>query len=128
MVLQKQTESLRTKGEIESDTIATKCSKRGNDVYGWRLDKRLRFLKNVDSVTLFDPHGNFKQSNVVFATLTYDVNRCSVSEACETIGLDYNNWIRNLRKKFGRISCFSLLGSIEERLYTYSCPYGLLRL
>ena len=105
VVLQKQTESLRVKGKIERETIAVKCSKRGNDVYWRRVDKRLKFLHNL-SATLFNPHSNVKKSNVIFATLTYDTNRCSVPEACETIGLDYNNWIRNLRKKFGRISCF----------------------
>ena len=105
LVLQKQTESLKVKGKIERETIAVKCSKRGNDVYWRRVDNRLKFLRNLSS-TLFDPHGNVKKSNVIFATLTYDINRCSVPEAFETIGLDYNNWIRNLRKKFGRISCF----------------------
>ena len=27
-----------------------------------------------------------------------------VQEACETVGKDFNNWIRNLRKKFGCVS------------------------
>ena len=45
VVLQKQIDSLRVIGEVEKKTIAIKCSKRGNDVYWWRVDKRLRFLK-----------------------------------------------------------------------------------
>ncbi len=106
IVLQKQSDSLRVKGEVEKQTFAIKCSKRGNDVYWWRVDKRLRFLKNLQSATLFDPHGNIKRSNVLFATLTYDIGKCTVREACETVGVDFNNWIRNLRKKYGRISCF----------------------
>lgn len=56
IVIQKQTESQRTKGEIEKQTIVTKCSKRGNDVYWWRVDKRLGFLENIKHSTLFDPH------------------------------------------------------------------------
>jgi hypothetical protein len=104
--LQKQTESPFVEGEVERETIATKCSKRGNDVYWWRVDKRLEFLDSLKSRVLFDPHGNIKKANVVFVTLTQDVNRCTAQEACETVGTDYNNWIRNLCKKYGRISCF----------------------
>ena len=87
LVLQKQSESLRVQGEVEEHTFAIKCSKRGNDVYWWRVDKRLKFLKDLESSILFDPHGSIKRSNVVFATLTYDVNRCTIREACETVGI-----------------------------------------
>jgi len=104
MVIQKQTDSLRIAGEIDKETFAIKCSKRGNDVYWWRVDKRLRFLHELEDHTLFDPHANMKSSNVIFATLTYDINRCSIREAWENIGEEFNNWIRNLRKKYGRIS------------------------
>jgi len=105
LVMQKQTERARMEGEMDRETIATKCSKRGNDVYWWRVDKRLKFMDSLNS-RLFDPHGNIKKTNVLFATLTQDINRCSVREACEIVGSDFNNWIRNLRKKYGRISCF----------------------
>ena len=74
IILQKQTESQRTKGEVEKQTIATKCSKRGNDVYWWRVDKRLRFLKNINHPSLFDPQANVKKSNLVFVTLTQELN------------------------------------------------------
>ena len=37
MVLQKQTDKLRMKGDVEKETIAVKCAKRGNDVYWWRV-------------------------------------------------------------------------------------------
>lgn len=106
LVLQKQIESLKVKGKIDRETIATKCSKRGNDVYWWRMDKRLKFMNGFKSSIFFDPHESIKKSSVVFATLTQDISRCNAREACETVGLDYNNWIRNLRKKYGRISCF----------------------
>jgi hypothetical protein len=104
LVLQKQTESLRIKGEIDKETIAVKCAKRGNDVYWWRVRKRLKFLHKLNDHTLFDIRGNVKFSNVLFVTLTYDIRRSSIQEAWETVGEDFNNWIRNLRKKFGRIS------------------------
>lgn len=105
LVMQKQIERPKMKGEVDRETVATKCSKRGNDVYWWRVDKRLKFLNNLSS-NLFDSHRNMKKTNVLFATLTQDIGRCSVKDACETVGTDYNNWIRALRKKYGRISCF----------------------
>lgn len=103
LVLQKQTESLRIEGEIERETIATKCSKRGNDVYWWRVNKRLRFLNRLSS-TLFDPHGNIKRTKVLFVTLTQNARKFTVQETCEKVGDDYNIWIRKLRKKYGQIS------------------------
>ena len=104
IVLQKQTDNLKVKGEVNRETFAVKCSKRGNDVYWWRVGKRLKFLKKLKGQTLFDPHNSIKQSNVLFVTLTFDTGRSTIREAWETIGEDFNNWIRNLRKKFGRIS------------------------
>ena len=104
IVIQKQTDSLKVKGEVDKETFAVKCSKRGNDVCWWRAKKRLRFLKGLKDSSLFDPHSNVKQSNVLFVTLTYDVKRSTIREAWETVGEEFNNWIRNLRKKYGRIS------------------------
>jgi len=109
LVVQKQTDNLRREGEIDKEAIAVKCSKRGNDVYWWRVWKRIRKLYDLKAETLFDPHSNVKFSNVVFATLTYDVKHASISEAWESEGKDVNTWIRNLRKKFGRISYFRSL-------------------
>jgi len=104
IVLHEQIDSLKVKGEVDKETFAVKCSKRGNDVYWWRVGKRLRFLNSLKGGSLFDPHGSIKSSNVLFVTLTYDVKRSGISEAWETVGEEFNNWIRNLRKKFGRIS------------------------
>jgi len=109
IVVQKQSDNPRIKGEVDKETIAVKCSKRGNDVYWWRVWKRIKKLYDLKAQTLFDPHSNRKLSNVVFATLTYDVKRSSIAEGWEKEGKDFNKWIRNLRKKFGRISYFRSL-------------------
>lgn len=103
LVLQKQTENIRGNGEVVRKTIAIKCSKRGNDVYGRRLWKRLKFLYEFENTVLFDPHGNVKRTNVLLVTLTYDTKLSRIQEAWETIGDDFNKYMRNLRKKFGRI-------------------------
>lgn len=102
-------DSVKVKGEIERETVATKCSKRGNDVYWWRIGNRIKPLHNLKNQALFNPHSNIKSSNVLFVTLTYDIKRSTIPEAWETEGDDFNKWIRNLRKKFGRISYFRSL-------------------
>ncbi len=104
LVLQRQTDNLLIKGEVDKETIAVKFAKRGNDVYWWRVWKRLKFLHNLKNRTLFDPNGNVKLSNVLFVTLTYDTKRSRIQESWETIGFEFNKWIRNLRKKYGRVS------------------------
>jgi hypothetical protein len=68
------------------------------------LNLERALLKGLKDSSFFDPHSSLKQSNVLFATLTYDVKRSSVRDAWEIVGEEFNNWARNLRKKFGRIS------------------------
>ena len=81
MVLQKQAEDLQIKGVMVRETIAVKCAKRGNDVYWWRVRKRLRSLCKLENHTLFDIRDNDKSSNVLFATLTYKIGRSTVQRA-----------------------------------------------
>jgi len=69
MVVQRQSDNLRKIGEIDKETVAVKCSKRGNDVYWWRVGKRIKQLYNLKE-TLFDPHHNFKSSNVIYLLYT----------------------------------------------------------
>ena len=104
IVFQKQTDKLRETGEIEKETVAIKGAKRGNDVYAWHLWNRLKFLYTLKNRSFFDPHGNIKLSNLLFVTLTYDVKLSTIREAWEIVGAEFNKWIRNLRKKFGRVS------------------------
>jgi len=109
IVIQKQTDNLRIEGETDKVTIAVKCSKRGNPVYWSRVWKRIKKLYDLKEQTLFDPHSSIKSSNVLFATLTYDTKRSTITEAWETEGRDFNKWIRNIRKKLGRIAYFRSL-------------------
>ena len=59
-----------------------------------------------------------KGGNVLFVTLTYDTKRSMVQESWGTIGLEFNKWIRNLRKKYG---CSSYIRCWEatEKGYTH---------
>jgi len=54
IVVQKQSDNLRLEGEIDRETIAVECSKRGNDVYWWRVWKRIKKLYDLKKQTLFD--------------------------------------------------------------------------
>jgi len=90
IVLQKQTDNLRNKGEIEKETIAVKCAKRGNDVYWWRVWKRLKSIYNLKEFTFFDPHSNLKLSNVLFVTLTHATKETTISDAWQNIGEYFN--------------------------------------
>lgn len=111
LVLQKQDWSkLESTGKVSRQTIAVKCAKRGNDVYWWRVGKRLRGLKEIEDVEFFNrkARGSMK-SRAVFVTLTYDTKLSSVQVAWIQEGISWNRWISNLRDKFGEISyirCF----------------------
>lgn len=102
MVLQKQT---LEGGEVKRKNIAVRLSKRGNDVYWSRVGKRLSRIRNIKNVTLFSRE-NIKRSRVLHVTLTFDTKLCSVGEAWERIGQDFNRWISAMRRKYGRISYF----------------------
>lgn len=87
--------------------VAVKCSKRGNDVFSRRLDRRLGFLSRIEGIQLFSP-GDFKpnkvvRSNLLWVTLTYNPALCSLRKAWETFMGDWNLWITNLRNKYGKI-------------------------
>lgn len=84
--------------------VAVKCSKRGNDVYQSRVKRRLNWLSNMENVTFFSPSdfqvGKKIYSSALWVTLTYDVKRCSRSEALERIGQEWNRFLAALRSKF----------------------------
>jgi len=84
---------------------AVKCSKRGNDVYWWRTNRRLQGLKDREDVQFFNPKDRgLKKTRAVFVTLTYDTKIGSVYDAWEDHGSCWNRWITNLREKFGELS------------------------
>jgi hypothetical protein len=104
LVLQKQSFDGK---EFEKDTIAVKCSKRGNDVYKSRVKKRFSFMSTLENKILFDWKNKTKKThkvNCVFVTLTFNPALCSINEAWEVrVGREYNTWVTNLRNKFGRV-------------------------
>jgi hypothetical protein len=90
---------------LKKEFFAVKCSKRGNDVYWWRISKRLEGLKNQADIEFFNPRDRgSKTTRAVFVTLTYDTKLGSVSDAWEEHGNWWNRYITNLREKFGELS------------------------
>jgi hypothetical protein len=91
----------------EKKTIAVKCSKRGNDVYGRRTEKRLRFLKATENLEFFSPKDfDCKQvvhTSLLWVTLSWDTNFCGLKESWESGQYYFNLWITNLRNHYGRI-------------------------
>ena len=91
----------------EKKFIVVKCSKRGNDVFAQRLDKRLGFLKTNE--LFFDPHlfderkSHQVTTRLLWVTLTFDSKLCSLDDAWRHIGKEFNLWITNLRNKYGKV-------------------------
>lgn len=87
--------------------LAVKCSKRGNDIFASRLERKLGFLSMMEGIQLFDPE-QFKpdkivRSNLLWVTLTFNPALCSLGRAWETFMDSWNLWITNLRNRYGKI-------------------------
>jgi len=91
----------------EEIRLGIKCSKRGNDVFSYRLNQKMGFLKGFEGIELFhleDFEKNpYMPSNLLWVTLTFNPHMCSLKEAWERIGYYWNLWITNMRNKYGRI-------------------------
>jgi len=88
--------------------VAVKCSKRGNDVYKFRIENRFRELDElaeiVGSDIIFDINQENPKTNVLFVTFTYDTKRCSETRAWEQIGNEFNRAVSHIKRKFGSCS------------------------
>ena len=96
---------------LEEKHLAVKCSKRGNDVFSSRLNRKLGFLK--DDIQFFNPknfesHANFKpKTGLLWVTFTYDPSRCSLHQCYMNFMREWNIAITKLRQKYGKISYVS---------------------
>ena len=96
-------EWLENAGDYEH--VAVKCAKRGNDVYRSRVEERLKGLgKHIPNVN-FDFEKN-PYTTMLFITLTYDTKLCLFDVAWKNIGIEFNRWRANIRKKYGEFSVF----------------------
>ncbi|GAI25402.1 unnamed protein product, partial [marine sediment metagenome] len=66
------------------ETIISKLPKRGNDIYRWKMKRRLGFLESLGDSHFFDPkdrnlHG--AKTRMLFITLTWDPKTCDLETA-----------------------------------------------
>lgn len=82
----------------------SKASKRGNDIYRWRLNKRLKILEKAKPLTIgYHLRGYARKiSKALFVTLTYH-HGISLYEAWKDVGIHYNRWINRIRGKYGDV-------------------------
>lgn len=97
---------------------AIKCSKRGNDVYNWRINQKFKELDELAELygdeKIFDINQAKPKTNCLYLTLTYDTKICSEPEAWNRISKEYNLAITKLRKKFGKISVLRVWESFKN--------------
>ena len=83
---------------------AVKASKRGHDVYNWRLAKRLNWVDNLPNLTFFGwkDRSRRHKTRALFVTLTYRRD-LRLDEAWEQVGSDFNRWVSRIKKRFGAV-------------------------
>jgi hypothetical protein len=84
--------------------------KRGNDVYSWKVKQRFLPLSVLISgnkeFSFIVHHKRYANSYILWITFTYDTNKCDKEEAWINIGDELNNFLSNLKSKFGKIIAF----------------------
>lgn len=99
----------------EKTHFAVKMSKRGNSVYVKRtLSKFLKLSKRIPNITFFKHHDPIKTTKALFLTLTYDTKLCNFREAWEKISEQYNLFMSNMRKQYGKIATIRCFEAFEN--------------
>jgi len=90
----------------DCDYMAIKVSKRGNDVYRYKVRQRTRTLSYLctvsDDITFLSGKQDF--SNILWITLTFDIKLCSEEDAWNNIGIQLNNFLSKFKQKYGNIT------------------------
>ena len=107
------------KNRESTQIFASKCSKRGNDVYDFRIRNTFRELDEVacemsDNGEIFDLHKSDKKTNVLLVTLSQDTKLRSSEESWDKIDEKYNRFITRMRKLYGKISVLRVWESYEN--------------
>ena len=94
------------------------CSKRGNDVYNYRINQKFKEVERLahfygDS-KLFDINQAEPKTNCLFLTLTYDTKLKSLDEAWKEIGIEYNRFVSGIKRKFGNCAIIRAFESFQN--------------
>jgi len=97
---------------------AIKCSKRGNDVYNWRINQKFKELEKLagfyGDYEIFDINQAEPKTNCLLVTFTYDTKLKDKIDAWHDVSLEYNRAITRLRQKFGKISVLRVWESFRN--------------
>jgi len=95
-------------GIDKREIVAVPCSKRGNEIYYRRNQRRFRHLwRNMEKIggSIFDPRGNLKRTKLLFGTLTWNSKGRNLRDSWEfLVSKEFNSWITAVRMKYGRVS------------------------
>ena len=90
--------------------VGVKASKRGNDVYARRQNKKLDFLKtisrDVEFFTQEDAEKGIAKCNVLWVTQTCDSKLGSIDESWRYFSPDTRLFLGSLEERFGKIKYF----------------------
>jgi hypothetical protein len=101
---------------VNTETIAVKCSKRGNDVYRSRVYRRFKdFASLSEKLDFFNEKDRGKKrTRALWVTLTYNTKLCSFKEAWRNVGIEFNRFMAYVYKKIGKVSCCRVWESFEN--------------
>jgi len=88
----------------EKEYKAVKAAKRGNDVYVWKLDKRLKHLYNLPNVEFFNSKDRNKvqRTKALFVTFTFR-REMRLDRAWEEVGKYFNRARSGIEKRYGKV-------------------------
>jgi len=108
------------RGKRESQYLAVKCSKRGNDVYQRRIKLRLGWLNEKVPEKSFFTMRDFQvdkkvSTSLLWITLTCDPSKKrNLRNAWETLGEDFNRFVSALKSHYGKLYHFRVWESYES--------------
>jgi len=93
---------------------AVKASKRGNDVYRWRVRHRFEGLDDLLSDLILDSSiHTISRANALFITLTY-ARDLSIGAAWARASSDYAKFAAYLRKTYGRVALIKTIAAQSD--------------
>jgi len=110
----------REASKVKSEWMTIKASKRGNDVANRGLQRRLSPLRKALRRSAFSLDG--EHTRLLYLTLTWDTKIDSAGRSWEKVGEDFNRFMAQLRKKFGKVH---VLRSWESSARGYAHVHGL---
>jgi|GEM_PF-3317966 len=106
----------RNRHTYETEIKAVKASKRGNDVYRYRVKKRFNELFNMPDIKCFEYKDRSKnhKTNLAYITMTLD-RKVTLVEAWRLIGVYFNRFMSAISKKYGKVCAIRVWEAHKDR-------------